>query len=139
MCFCFQWNQIGHIKANCPLMTPIGAIKDPTHATLRITDGQQGKVEAPWSKGQAFQLMAEEEREVMVYQVSSLRKSIIGLVHTRSALQASRLVSNECKFIYIIWKYWTHILGNMKRKCYETNIINKERKRDMTAYRPDNR
>ncbi|KAI3522318.1 hypothetical protein L1887_11858 [Cichorium endivia] len=37
-----------------------GGVQAPTPATLRITDGRQGRAEAPKGKGRAFQLTAEE-------------------------------------------------------------------------------
>lgn len=59
----FYYNHMGHMKANCPLLNPIGIIQAFVPATLRITDGQQGKVKALRDKGRAFQLMVEEARE----------------------------------------------------------------------------
>ena len=34
----------------------------PAPATLRITDGRQGRAEAPVAKSRAFQMIAEEAR-----------------------------------------------------------------------------
>ena len=36
---CFQCEQVGHIKANYPLLT-VGPVQTPAPATLRITDGR---------------------------------------------------------------------------------------------------
>lgn len=52
-----------HIKANYPLLNPTGSIQAPTPATLRITDGRQGRVETLRTKEMAFQLIVEEARE----------------------------------------------------------------------------
>lgn len=61
----FHRKQMGHIKTNCPLMNPKVAIHALTPATLRITDEQQGIIEAPRAKGKAFQFMEEEAREAL--------------------------------------------------------------------------
>ena len=57
---CFHCNQRGHKKANCPQLTASAPFKAPTPATLRITDGRQGKAEAPVVRSRAFQLTTEE-------------------------------------------------------------------------------
>ena len=59
---CFHCNQRGHKKANCPQLTASAPVKAPAPATLRITDGRQGKAEAPVVRSQAFQLTTEEAR-----------------------------------------------------------------------------
>ena len=59
---CFHCNQRGHKKANCPMLTASAPVKAPAPATLRITDGRQGKAEAPVVRSRAFQLTAEEAR-----------------------------------------------------------------------------
>ncbi|XP_052620076.1 uncharacterized protein LOC128126364 [Lactuca sativa] len=59
---CFHCNQRGHKKANCPQLTVSASVKAPAPATLQITDGRQGKAEAPVVRSRAFQLTAEEAR-----------------------------------------------------------------------------
>ena len=59
---CFHCNQRGHKKANCPQLTVSAPVKAPAPATLRITDGRQGKAEAPVVRSRAFQLTTEEAR-----------------------------------------------------------------------------
>lgn len=54
---------MGHIKENCHLLNPTGAIQAPKPTNLRISDAQHGSVEAPRDRGQAFQLTIEDERE----------------------------------------------------------------------------
>lgn len=61
MCVCFNCNQIGHFKGEC-LLKPAGVIQAPTLAIMRITDGHQGRAEAPRAKRRAFQLTAEEAK-----------------------------------------------------------------------------
>ena len=60
----FHCNPLGHIKTNCPLLNPTGAMQVPVPSNLRIIDGQQGRVEALIAEGRTFQLMAKEEIEV---------------------------------------------------------------------------
>ena len=45
-----------------PQLTVSASVKAPAPATLRITDGRQGKAEAPVVRSQAFQLTTEEAR-----------------------------------------------------------------------------
>ena len=60
---CFHYNQRGHKKANCPQLTAASVpVKALAPATLRITDGRQGKAEAPVVRSRAFQLTTEEAR-----------------------------------------------------------------------------
>ena len=59
---CFQCNQRGHKKSQCPSLAAAGKVSAPAPATLRITDGRQGRVETPVAKSRAFQLTAEEAR-----------------------------------------------------------------------------
>lgn len=63
MCVYFNDNQLGHFKDKCPLLKKASKMQAPTHAKLRITDGRQGKAEAPRDKGRAFQLTIEEAKE----------------------------------------------------------------------------
>ena len=74
----FHCNQRGHKKTNSPRLTtattaaPAAA---PTPATMRVTDGQKAKVEAPVVRSRTFQLTAEEARaapDVVTGMVSSL-------------------------------------------------------------------
>ncbi|KAI3691540.1 hypothetical protein L2E82_49905 [Cichorium intybus] len=44
-------------------MRKIGVVQNPAPATLRITDGRQGKGEAPKTKGRAFLMTAEEAQD----------------------------------------------------------------------------
>ncbi|KAL7608806.1 hypothetical protein Lser_V15G12358 [Lactuca serriola] len=60
---CFQYNQRGHKRAQCPGLAAAGQVAAPDPATLRITDGHQGRVEAPTARSRAFQLTAEDARE----------------------------------------------------------------------------
>ena len=57
---CFHCNHRGHKKANCPQLTASASVKASAPATMRITDGRQGKAEAPVVRSRAFQLTAEE-------------------------------------------------------------------------------
>ena len=61
---CFHCNQRGNKKANCPQLIAATAVpvKAPDPVTLRITDGWQGKAEAPVVRSRAFQLTTEEAR-----------------------------------------------------------------------------
>ena len=60
---CFHYNQRSHKKANCPQLTAASApVKAPAPATLRITDGRQGKAEAPVVRIRVFELTTEEAR-----------------------------------------------------------------------------
>ena len=59
---CFNCNQVGHFKAQCPRLTQ-GVVQNPAPTTLRITDGRQGKGEAPKTKGRAFVMTAEEAQD----------------------------------------------------------------------------
>ncbi|KAI3679919.1 hypothetical protein L2E82_50899 [Cichorium intybus] len=59
---CFNCNQVGHFKAQCPHLTQ-GVVQNPAPTTLRITDGRQGKGEAPKTKGRAFVMTAEEAQD----------------------------------------------------------------------------
>lgn len=54
---------MGHIKANCTLLSAKNIIQVPAPTSLRITEGRQGGVETPRAKGRAFQIMVEEARE----------------------------------------------------------------------------
>lgn len=60
---------MGHIWSNCPLLNPAGKIHAPTLGTLRITNGQQGKVNSPRAKGPSFQLKVEEAGEAPEFEV----------------------------------------------------------------------
>ncbi|KAI3505957.1 hypothetical protein L1887_28299 [Cichorium endivia] len=53
---------VGHFKAQCPRLTQ-GVVQNPAPTTLRITDGRQGKGEAPKTKGRAFVMTAEEAQD----------------------------------------------------------------------------
>ena len=52
---------MGHKKANCPILETAGPVVAPAPAMLRITNGCQGKGDAPVVKSRAFQLTAEED------------------------------------------------------------------------------
>lgn len=60
-CVCFIYNQTEHVKADFPFLSS-RSIQTPAPATLRITDGHQGKDEAPKSQGRDFKLTTEEAR-----------------------------------------------------------------------------
>ena len=49
----FQCNQADHKKADCPRFSG-GLVVAPGAATLRITNGRQGKAEAPFLKRREF-------------------------------------------------------------------------------------
>ncbi|XP_052624820.1 uncharacterized protein LOC128132335 [Lactuca sativa] len=59
---CFQCNQRGHKKSQCPSLAAVGKVVAPAPATLRITDGRQGRAEAPVAKSRVFQMTTEEVR-----------------------------------------------------------------------------
>ena len=59
---CSQCNQRGHKKSQCPSLTSAGKVAAPAPATLRITDGRQGRADAPVAKSRVFQRTAEEAR-----------------------------------------------------------------------------
>ena len=59
---CFQCNQRGHKRSQCPSLAAAGKVHAPAPATLRITDGRQGRADAPVAKSRAFQMTAEEAR-----------------------------------------------------------------------------
>lgn len=54
MCVYFNYKQLKHFKAECPLQKQIGEMQAPEPATLRIIEGHQWRVEAPMAKGRAF-------------------------------------------------------------------------------------
>lgn len=60
---CFNFNQLGQFKVECPLLKATGAIHAPTLAKLRITNGRQGGSKAPRENRRAFQLILEEAKE----------------------------------------------------------------------------
>lgn len=55
----FHYNQIGHKKADFPILTG-GAVVGRAPITLRITVGCQGKVETTMVKSRALQLTIDE-------------------------------------------------------------------------------
>lgn len=57
----FLCNQTGHKKVNFPRLTS-GATREPTPTTLRITNGREGREEAPVVGSQAIQFQVEEVR-----------------------------------------------------------------------------
>ena len=59
---CYNCNQVGHIKANCPSLTR-GSVWAPAPAALRLADGHQVKDEVLKVKGRAYRMSAEEARE----------------------------------------------------------------------------
>lgn len=64
MRLCYHYDQVGHVKSNCPLLAA-----KPTQvlapATLRIADGRPVKAESPKAQGHAFQLTTEEARAAL--------------------------------------------------------------------------
>ncbi|XP_023763558.1 uncharacterized protein LOC111912039 [Lactuca sativa] len=61
MRLCYHIDQVGHGKANGPLLAAKPA-QVPAPATLRITDGRPVKAEPPKAQGCAFQLTTEEAK-----------------------------------------------------------------------------
>ena len=57
-----QCNQKGHKKSQCLSLAAVGKVLAPAPATLRITDGHQGRVETSVAKSRASQLTVEEAR-----------------------------------------------------------------------------
>ncbi|XP_052622446.1 uncharacterized protein LOC128127794 [Lactuca sativa] len=51
---CFQCNQRGHKRSDCPSLAAARQVAVPAPATLRITDGRQGRTEVPVAKSRAF-------------------------------------------------------------------------------------
>ena len=49
------------MKAQCPLLAA-RSVQAPTPATLRLTDGSQGRAEPPKAPWHAYQLVTEEIR-----------------------------------------------------------------------------
>ena len=58
----FHCNHRGHKKAHCPSLAFGEPVKEPAPVTLHITDGRQGKADAPMVRSRAFQLSVEEAR-----------------------------------------------------------------------------
>ena len=56
------YSQRGHKKARCPSLFLAGQVMAPAPATLTITDGRQGRAEAPAVGGRAFQMTTMETR-----------------------------------------------------------------------------
>ena len=52
------------MKAQCPLLVA-RLVQAPAPATLRLTDGGQGRAEPPKALGRAYQLMTEEIRSLL--------------------------------------------------------------------------
>ena len=50
------------MKAHCPTLATAGLVSAPALATLRITNGRQGRVDVPAAKSMAFQLMEKKAR-----------------------------------------------------------------------------
>ena len=50
----FHCNQKGHKKAHCPSLAVAGLVSASAPATLWITDGRQGKADAPVVKSRDF-------------------------------------------------------------------------------------
>ncbi|XP_052622888.1 uncharacterized protein LOC111885268 [Lactuca sativa] len=59
---CFQCNQRGHKRSQFPSLAAAGKVMAPAPATLRITDGRQGRAETLVAKSRTFQLTTEEAR-----------------------------------------------------------------------------
>ena len=62
---CFHSNQRGHKKAHCPSLDAARSVSAPAPATLRITDGRQGRSNVHVVKSKAFQLSAKEARATL--------------------------------------------------------------------------
>lgn len=60
---CCHCNNIENKKADCLCLSST-AVREPAPSTLRITDDQQGKAEAPVMKSHFFQLTTKEVRAV---------------------------------------------------------------------------
>ena len=52
------------MKAQCPLLAA-RSVQAPAPATLRLTDGGQGRAEPPKAPGRAYQLVTEEIRSAL--------------------------------------------------------------------------
>ena len=57
---CFQYNHRDHKKAHCLSLAAVGPMSASALATLRITDGRLGRVDAPAVKNMDFLLTVEE-------------------------------------------------------------------------------
>lgn len=57
----FHYNQVGHNKVDCPRLIG-GVVTVRALATLRITDGHEGRAESPLVRNWAFQLQTNETR-----------------------------------------------------------------------------
>ena len=58
---CYHCDQVGHMKAQCPLLA-VRPVQAPELATLRLTDRGQGRAEPLKAPGHAYQLVTEEIR-----------------------------------------------------------------------------
>ena len=58
---CFHYNQVGHKKADCPMLRG-GAVSAPTLITLRITDSPKGRVGALAARSRALRCQSGEAR-----------------------------------------------------------------------------
>lgn len=56
---CFHFNQVGHKNSDSPELVK-GAVTAPAPATMRITNGREGKVDVPVVRSQALQSHAKE-------------------------------------------------------------------------------
>lgn len=52
---CYHCKQVGHVKAQCPLLAA-RLVQAQATSTLRLIDERQGRVELPRAQGRDFQL-----------------------------------------------------------------------------------
>ncbi|KAI3701002.1 hypothetical protein L2E82_45643 [Cichorium intybus] len=97
---CFNCNQVGHIKSQCPSLGKT-TVQNPVPSTLRITDGHQVKTGTPKAKGRVFQLTAGEAQVVPdvvtgTFLVNSLSTLVLfdsGASHSFVSLEFSKSFS----------------------------------------------
>lgn len=56
---CFHCDQVGHIKAHCPLLI-LCEVQNPTHLAWQMPYVHHGRDEVPRMEGKAYQLVAED-------------------------------------------------------------------------------
>ena len=101
---CFHCNQRGYKKSYCLSLSVAGKVVATAPATLRITEGRQGRSEALVVKSRDFQMTAEEAHvtlDVVTGMCLSLTFSLILFV-SHDYMFVYRVVLSERHFSYNI-------------------------------------